>query len=101
MSFIECNADMQKTRELLREMKSFVCEFYCNFKANYSRLSTKHRLQLKTLKTQHSVKQPVSNSWSNPKQSFFNETYDEVMSPSREKPSREYAYGGLHLDAYY
>ena len=91
---------MQKTRELLREMKSFVGEFYCNFKANYSRLSTKHRLQLKSLKTQHSVKQPVSNSWSNPKpQGFFNETYDEVMSPSGEEPSRE--YGGFHLDAYY
>lgn len=32
-------------------MRTFVEEFYCNFKTNYSQMAKRHRSQLKRLKT--------------------------------------------------
>ncbi|KAL9958642.1 hypothetical protein ACROYT_G035690 [Oculina patagonica] len=74
----EGHSDNEKTREKLREMKTFVGEFYCSFKANYSRLSKKHRSQLQSLKAQYATKKPASSKRSKAKQGFFNETYDRA-----------------------
>ena len=63
-------------------MKTFVAEFYCNFKANYTRQIKEHRLRLKSFKAQHPNSKLVSNSGPKAKRDFFNETYDQRMKLS-------------------
>ena len=61
-------------------MKTFVAEFYCNFKANYTRLIKEHRLRLKSFKAQHpNTKLAWANNGPNAKRGFFNEAYDQRM----------------------
>ncbi|KAJ7390094.1 hypothetical protein OS493_027124 [Desmophyllum pertusum] len=61
----EGHQDRLKSKELLQEMKAFVGEFYCTFKANYSRLAQKHRSQLRSLKTQRAVRESGTSNWAN------------------------------------
>jgi len=60
-------------------MKTFVEEFYYNFKANYNKMMKKHRLQLKRFKAQHPNSKLVCNNRPNAKQGFFNEMCDREM----------------------
>ena len=73
LSFTEGHFEREKTRELLQEMKTFVEEFYCNFKASYAQLRRKHRAQLKSFKAQRPNGKLVSNNWFDAKRGFFNE----------------------------
>jgi len=75
----EGRLDGEKSRELLEEMKTFVAEFYCNFKANYAQLLKRHKSQLKTFKAQHPNSKLLSNNWTDAKQGFFNESYGRGM----------------------
>lgn len=71
-------------------MKSFVEEFYRNFKGNYSRMTKTHRSLLRSLKNHrtHPANDVCSPSVDWPavsKQGFFNETYEGETSSSTEK----------------
>lgn len=51
--FVFCGTgdpDGENTKHL-QEMRTFVEEFYCNFKTNYAQMAKRHRSQLKRLKT--------------------------------------------------